>query len=159
MYILNLINFLNFYSSRLFIHTSMAESANNAERLDDTDSSGIFHIVNVPTTHSIQPSISNYNAMLDEIDPLSTDESHVNSQVCKMIFRCINRIMQPFYPVGYIGPRSNELFFDRSRRKNRLLIHGQNFVRSRTDPQLSQCNEMPISGRRKPGGFRGCSLG
>jgi hypothetical protein len=103
VYILNLINFLNFYSSRLFIHTSMAESANNAERLDDTDSSGIFHIVNVPTTHSIQPSISNYNAMLDEIDPLSTDESHVNSQVCKMIFRCINRIMQPFYPVGYIG--------------------------------------------------------
>ncbi|EFX67786.1 hypothetical protein DAPPUDRAFT_115168, partial [Daphnia pulex] len=57
------------------------QSANNAERMDDTESSGIFHIVNVPTTaHSIQPSTSNYNAMLDEIDPLSTDESHVNSQ-------------------------------------------------------------------------------
>jgi hypothetical protein len=33
----------------------MEKSANKTERMDDTESSGIFLIVNVPTTHSIQP--------------------------------------------------------------------------------------------------------
>ncbi|EFX64071.1 hypothetical protein DAPPUDRAFT_118569 [Daphnia pulex] len=53
----------------------MAESASNTERMEDTESAGIFHIVNVPTTHSIQPSTSNNNAMLDEVDPLSFSRS------------------------------------------------------------------------------------
>ncbi len=62
-------------SRRLFKHTSMAESASNTERMDHTESAGIFHIVNVPTTHSIQPSTSNNNAMLDDVDPLSITRS------------------------------------------------------------------------------------
>jgi hypothetical protein len=79
----------------------MEEPAYETQQMVDTQNVYVVEDGRL-TLNSVQPSnsMNNYhnaeNAMLVEMAPLSTDGSYVDSQVCLIIFRCMNCLIKHF---------------------------------------------------------------